>query len=109
MTESAAVPKTDLINVYQDDDMGLVLELVQGCIPFLHFDVQNFSLSVYKRMWEYWPQILEKFKELGFESVHSCIPKDEVHIQKFQSCFGLEPFKETGDYIIYRLELQDGN
>lgn len=94
-----------LITIYEDEDYRLRVEMFQDQVPFLHFDVWNFSLSVYKKMWEQWPTFLDSMKELGFSEVFSLIPKDDEEVLKFQTMFGLEPKYEVNEHVVHSLEL----
>ena len=85
---------------------SLVGEIFENDL-YIHFKYtqEGFKLSDYKKMLVIWADVLLGLKDTGVLNIFSCIPKEEIKTNKFQVMFGLAPYKETDQAIIYRMEL----
>jgi len=86
---------------------GVVLgEVIEGDL-FLHFcyKKQKFSKKDYMTMLDLWSVLLSGIKDTGITEVFSLIAKGDKKVNKFQPMFGLAPYKETEQAVVYRMEL----
>jgi hypothetical protein len=74
---------------------------------YIHFKYtkKDFKLSDYKGMLNIWADVLLGLKDTDVKIIYSCVPKEEIKTNKFQVMFGLQPYKETDQITIYRMEL----
>ena len=74
---------------------------------FIHFNYskEHFKLTDYRKMLDIWTDILLGLKDTGVEAIFTCIHKDDKETNKFQAMFGLLPYEETDQALIYRMGL----
>lgn len=83
------------IKVEVDSDEGVAL---------IHAKATKWGVGVYKESLAVWGEILNALADVGITAVISFIPKDEK-IRKFQTMFGLSPWKQLDEGLVYRKEL----
>lgn len=71
---------------------------------FLHFTFRasKFTKEIYNGFLNQWIEIQSTLKNRGIDEVFSLIPAADDKIRKWQTMFGLEPFMQFGNYVVYR-------
>ena len=95
-----------MISLVDTDVYSLKAE-VEDDTFYLHMDykLNTFHKSIYQELLSQWGEILQGLKLAGVKQVGSIVHKADINVQKFQTMFGLELFKETDSVYIYRIQL----
>jgi len=94
-----------MITLWENDNVNLRLDL-DNELPLLHFNINKWSVQIYKDLLDKWTLVLEMLKDSGIPVVYSCIASDDTKTQKFQNMFGLEKFLENEEAVLYKLEIK---
>lgn len=72
---------------------------------YLHLDLKEFSLSIYRRMRRDFREVLDFLSFKGYEDVFVVIPNNDPLLRKFEETFGFELMLELEGHLIYSMEI----
>jgi len=98
---SSALAKTDYALLsYELDEAGRM---------FLHLDLQEFTLSVARRIRADFEEVMTFVSSKGYEDVYVLIPDNDPLLEKFERWFGFERIGHTNHILILSRETRNGN
>ena len=88
LTLEAKQPRIEKFLGYEDSNVRVVFEIIEGQVLFMHCKVYNWSRELYKEFIDIWATLLNQIEAVGFKDVF-CAVQDEK-IVKFANMFGFE-------------------
>ena len=72
---------------------------------WIHCDIKSWGLDEARQSKHIWPAFLEILRQKGYTEIFSCIPPEDLLLQKWQVTHGMEPLATVEGKLVYRKEL----